>query len=273
MEKGNLPGIAGASLMRKIIDAHIHLDWYNEKDQSTILNKLDEAGVESLVCVSSDVESAEAVLTLSRKDSRVKPAVGYHPEQALPSETELRRLLDLIDKYQDKIVAIGEVGLPYYRRKENPDLELDAYVDLLETFVRKAAELDVPIVLHAIYEDAPLVCDLLEKHGVRRAHFHWFKGDAGTLKRMNDAGFFISVTPDCLYEEEIQELIKTYPLKQMMVETDGPWPFEGPFHGKRTHPKMIHQSIQHIAKLKQLDLNKVYKQLYQNTVEFYDIRK
>ena len=79
---------------------------------------------------------------------------------------------------------------------------------------------------------------------LKKAHFHWFKGDQKTITRMIENGYFISVTPDVCYEKEIRDLVSIYPLEKMMVETDGPWPFEGPFQGQITHPSMIHQSIQ-----------------------------
>ena len=79
----------------------------------------------------------------------------------------------------------------------------------------------MPIVLHAVYEDADIVCDLLEKYKVSRAHFHWFKGSDETMKRMMRNGYYISITPDVLHKEKIRKIVSYYPLEYMMVETDG----------------------------------------------------
>ncbi|WP_117170962.1 TatD family hydrolase [Paraliobacillus sediminis] len=255
--------------MFPIIDAHIHLDLYARTERLKILAEMDQAQVEALICVSNDVHSAEKVMELARRDTRVKPAIGFHPEQFLPTTTEMKMILSQIKQYQHDIIAIGEVGLPYYKRQKEPSLDYGPYVELLEQFIKQAARLDKPIVLHAVYDDAPIVCDLLEKHNLINAHFHWFKGDQQTITRMIDNGYFISITPDCLYEEEIQTIIKSYPLNQMMVETDGPWPFEGSISKEKTHPKMIHQSIEKIAELKQLPISEVYQVVYQNTKTFY----
>lgn len=75
-------------------------------------------------------------------------------------------------------------------------------IDILDLFIQKAVELDKPVALHAIYDDAPVVCDLLEKHSAAKAHFHWFKGDRKTAERMVGNGYFVSVTPDVLYREK-----------------------------------------------------------------------
>ena len=86
---------------------------------------------------------------------------------------------------------------------------------------------------------------------------------------MMENGYYISFTPDLLYEDEIQKIARNYPLSQIMVETDGPWPFEGPFQGKLTHPKMIHETIATLAQLKRYPIEKVYKTIYENTKQFY----
>lgn len=254
-----------------IIDAHIHLDKYSKQDQDSLLQELDDDQVEALVAVSCDLESAKTNLALSHVDRRIKPAIGYHPEQSLPSAATMNSLHSLLWHYQDEIVAIGEAGLPYYSRKKDSSIPLEPYIELLEQFIQLAGKLNKPIALHAVYDDAPIVCDLLEKHSVTNAHFHWFKGDAKTIDRMLQNGYYISITPDVLYEKEIQKLVEAYPLANMMVETDGPWSFKGPFQGKQTRPNMIHESIPKIAAIKKTDSKTVYQQVLNNTKRFYHI--
>ncbi|QGH35481.1 TatD family deoxyribonuclease [Gracilibacillus salitolerans] len=249
-----------------MFDAHIHLDWYQSNEQKKIMNTLE---VNGMIAVSSDLKSCKKVWQLSKQNPSVFPAFGWHPEQPLPTDQEIIQIETMIHENHKQIVAIGEVGLPFYKRKEDPSLDLQAYIDILERFMALAVQYDLPIVLHAVYDDAATVCDLLVKHGVERAHFHWFKGDKATIKRMIEANYMISVTPDCVYEKEIQYLIESYPMELMMAETDGPWPFEGPFQGKMTHPNMIIEVIKQIAKIKQLPMQHVKEQVEQNTKLFY----
>ncbi|WP_267894852.1 TatD family hydrolase [Lentibacillus sp. Marseille-P4043] len=253
----------------QVIDAHIHLDMYGVPDRNRLLKELKHHHVAALIAVSCHLQSAEMNLEFSRIDKRIKPAFGYHPEQELPSDLMLDEIIAFMQRNQEEMVAVGEVGLPYYSRQKNPNLQVDLYLEILELFIQQAVTLDKPIVLHAVYDDAPLVCDLLEKHSVKKAHFHWFKGDYKTIERMQQNGYYISITPDVLYEREIQQLVKHYPLSNMMVETDGPWRFKGPFMGEKTHPKMIHQSVAKIAELKGLNVEEVYCRLYENTSQFY----
>ncbi|MGF6950245.1 TatD DNase family protein [Neobacillus sp. B4I6] len=251
-----------------MIDAHIHLDRYQDEEIKRIV--LDSAHIEALISVSFHLDSSKRNLLLSQKYQKVKPAFGYHPEQTLPSENELNVLLNWMDDHRDEMIAVGEVGLPYYLRQEQ-GISIAPYLEVIEAFISKAKIWDKPIVLHAVYDDAPLVCDLLEKYSVSKAHFHWFKGDQKTIDRMIRNGYHISITPDVVYEQEIQQLVNVYPLELMMVETDGPWPFEGPFAGKMTHPNMMEESIRKIALLKKLSAAEVSDVLHQNTKGFYQL--
>ncbi len=253
-----------------IVDAHIHFDQYNKEQQALIIKEMDDYEITHLIAVSTDLASCEANLALCKKDKRILPAFGFHPEQSVPDEAAGAKLFDWIRENKEAMIAIGEVGLPYYLNKEK-GVSYEPYIELLEKFVTLAAELKLPIVLHAVYGDARIACDLLEKHQVTAAHFHWFKGDPETIDRMIANGYHISITPDVLYEEEIQQLVSHYPLEQIMVETDGPWPFEGPFTGQMTHPKMIKSTIEKIAEIKQEPITLVESKLYENTRRFYRI--
>ncbi len=253
--------------MQPIIDAHIHFDQYTLKEQQGIMKEMEHYQIHSLISVSTNLSSAVENLALYQKDERIKPSFGYHPEQPLPTDEELADLIQFMDKNHQAMVAIGEVGLPYYTNVKS----LEGYLALLEEFFKLAVKWNKPVALHAIYEDAPIVINLLEKYSIQKAHFHWFKGDTKTIQQMVENGYFISFTPDLAYEHEIQKIAATYPLSLTMVETDGPWPFEGPFQGQKTHPKMIHETIRYLAKIKSTHVDEVYRQLYNNTILFYSI--
>lgn len=263
--------------MRNGIDAHIHLERYEKALQEQILQEAERCGIKGLIAVSMDLDSCKRTSELARQFPRVVfPAYGFHPEQELPSQTEQDRLFEWIRQHADEMVAVGEVGLPYYRRQEREErdgsLALAPYIRLLERFIQLSKELDMPIILHAVYEDAAIACDLLEKHQVIEAHFHWYKGPSETTERMISNGYRISLTPDILYEAEIQELATRYPLSLLLAETDGPWPFEGPFTGKMTHPSMIDDVLGKLADIKGLPKAQVEQRVYENTKALYRIR-
>ncbi|MHA6484564.1 TatD family hydrolase [Paenibacillus sp. strain BS8-2] len=259
-----------------VIDAHIHIDLYPVDQQEALLEEARRQQVDAVVAVSMDLNSSMRTRELARRHTGfVHPAYGYHPEQEPPTLEERELLLDWIRERHrgGESFAIGEVGLPYYKRSEavaeGAAFDEEPYIELLECFVALAAELNRPIVLHAVYEDADKVCNLLERYGVRDAHFHWFKGSAETMERMVKAGYLISVTPDVGYEEEIQDVVRRYPLELMMAETDGPWPFEGPYADRETVPAMTRESVIGIAAIKGMDPLETAEKLYLQTRKFY----
>ncbi|MFD0711207.1 TatD family hydrolase [Paenibacillus sp. GCM10027626] len=260
------------------VDAHLHVDLYEQAERGALLENAAADGVTGIVAVSMNLSSSRGNQALAeRYPDLITPAYGFHPEQRLPDKAELAALLDWIRERHaaGERFAIGEVGLPYYTRTEaeakGEEFDESPYLNLLSQFVQLAAELDLPIVLHAVYEDADKALDLLERYQVRYAHFHWFKGSEATVSRMMSNGYMISITPDVVYEEEIQQLVRQYPLELLMTETDGPWPFEGPFAGKRTEPGMVKQVAAAIAELKAVEHSAAAEALLNNALRFYRI--
>ena len=255
-------------MAERLIDAHIHLDHYNDDEIASLLTE----DVEALVSVSMNLESCKRNLALAEKFPKVKPTFGYHPEQPLPTEQEFEQLISWMTVHQEKMVAIGEVGLPYFLRAEQQitPQQYSQYIELLEVFLKLAKKWDKPIALHAVYSDAPVVCNLLEKHSITRAHFHWFKGDRLTTQRMMKNGYFVSLTPEVVMDDQDNlDLVQIYPIDQIMLESDGPWPYEGPFIGKRTCPVMIKESLKKIAEIKELSMDQASSQIRANTKGFY----
>lgn len=250
----------------KWIDSHIHVDQYKDEEKSRLLKEVENSKeIKGLIAVSMNYQSCKETLSLAKKYPFIYPAIGFHPEQQIHKE-ECEQIYQLIEQNAEEIVAIGEVGLPYYLRKEDERIAADSYIAVLKKFIELASKYNLPIVLHAVYEDADIVCDLLEKYKVSRAHFHWFKGSDETMKRMMRNGYYISITPDVLHKEKIRKIVSYYPLEYMMVETDGPWEFQ---EDVITHPRMIREVLKEISSIKNISIDKVAKTIYENTSQFY----
>ncbi|SFJ46056.1 TatD family hydrolase [Thermoflavimicrobium dichotomicum] len=248
-------------------DAHIHLEKYTDTEIDQILR---DPQLEGVLAVSMDLPSSERTLALKRRfPDKIRIACGFHPEQ---EAQEVEPLVRFIQAHADEIDAIGEIGLPYYLHQTNTQMGQSfhylSYTEILRTFLQLAKDLDKPVILHAVYDDAARACDLLEEYGIRRAHFHWIKADPSTLKRMAEHQYYVSFTPDILYKKKTADIAAIYPLSLIMVETDGPWPFEGPFTGMKTTPTMLPEVIQHIAHLRQINPVELEAILLNNVKQF-----
>ncbi|HYA34257.1 MAG TPA: TatD family hydrolase, partial [Candidatus Binataceae bacterium] len=155
-----------------------------------------------------------------------------------------------IDARRESICAIGEVGLPYYGDASRHPGFVAATRARLARFASEAARFDLALCLHCPHEAASEALRIITRAGVRRAVFHWHKSDQATTRAIIAAGYFISITPEVVYRERDRELARTVPLANLLVETDGPWPHDGPFAGKLTEPAMIALSIEAIAEIK-----------------------
>lgn len=89
------------------------------------------------------------------------------------------------------------------------------------------------------------------------------------MKRLAEAGYFISFTPDLLYEPEIEAIARYYPLDLIMAETDGPWPFEGPFARLRTTPLWVEHVIRRLAEIKGVKRERVERMLLEQACAFF----
>ena len=248
----------------KWIDSHIHVDQYKDEEKNRLLKEVENSNeIKGLIAVSMNYQSCKETLSLAKKYSFIYPAIGFHPEQQIHKE-ECEQIYKLIEQNAEEIVAIGEVGLPYYLRKEDESIAVDIH-SCIEKFIELASKYNLPIILHAVYEDADIVCDLLEKYKVSRAHFHWFKGSDETMKRMMKNGYYISITPDVLHKEKIRKIVSYYPLEYMMVETDGPWEFQ---EGVITHPRMIRDVLKEISVIKTYLLIRLQKQYMKIPFDF-----
>lgn len=107
---------------KMLFDTHIHLDQFSDQEIKQILQ---QPNLEGVLAVATDLASCERLLALKERYSNLYIAAGFHPEQALPSESGLEKLFDFIAKNHQKLTACGEVGLPHYLnlKRENPTLD------------------------------------------------------------------------------------------------------------------------------------------------------
>lgn len=254
-------------------DAHLHLEKYSDQEIDQFFC---DDQLEGVIAVSMDLSSSKRTLSLKKKyPGRVFAACGFHPEQ--PARFDQDQWFQFLHTHRDEIDAIGEIGLPYYLerqwRKEGKPFDKAAYLKILQTMLNWADEWDKPVILHGVYEDVSLICDYLEETSLSNVHFHWLKTDPATLKRVEKSGYYVSFTPDLLYNDKTRQVARSYPLERIMVETDGPWPFENKFSGKQTEPSMVLAVLEELANLKKMPLEKVAQKVRENTWQFLRIHE
>ena len=208
--------------------------------------------------------SSQAVVNLSEKYAEVYAAVGVHPNDGLSWDSRtLRRLRELSN--HPKIVAVGEIGLDFYRDRTPKELQIKIFIEQLEL----AAELTLPVIIHsrdAMAEVLEILTDwhkgLVNSHSVladRPGVLHSFSGDEKFAEQTRMLNFFIGITGPVTFRnaKDLQDLVIRLPLQDLLIETDAPFLTPHPRRGKRNEPSNVKLVAEKIAELHQEAYNTV----------------
>ena len=248
-----------------LFDSHLHLDQLSDEN---IQKTLGDSKITGMLAVSTNLKSAKKLLNLKQiYPGKLYIAAGFHPEQPLLNLEEREELFQWIDEHHSSISAIGEVGLPHYSKRENSNLDYAPYIELLERFILIAKKWDLPLNLHIVHNDVDITLELLEKHNIQRAHFHWFKTDEKSFQKFLSTPYFASLTPDILWNSKTQYVAQNLSLNRLMIETDSPWPHEE--FESAVISEQLSAVVKKVAELKSLPLDYVQEQMLLNTQQFY----
>ncbi len=218
-----------------LIDAHAHLDFRQfDSDREAAIDRAREAEVVTIVNVGTDLASSRASIALADQYDTIYATVGFHPHDASKvGPSELDELRDLAAR--PKVVAIGEIGLDYYRDRSPRPAQRQAFADQLAL----AADLDLPVVVHSrdAHEDVEAILD--EYDGV--AILHSYSGGRQRLDRALAKGFYISISGPVTFRNahRLREAVAAVPLDRLLVETDCPFLTPHPHRGKRNEPAYV----------------------------------
>lgn len=255
-----------------MVDTHIHLDADQYADADQLIKRALAAGIEALIVPGVGPDSNARVLALARRfPSIVHPALGFHPEREELTDGDLAETIAALRTERGRICALGEVGLPYYSATAREPAVQEAARIALFRFAQIAAEEDLALIIHAPHETAAVAFDVLRTVGARHAVFHWHKGTAQVTEAILAAGYHVSLTPEVVYRERDRVLAAMVPLDQLLVETDGPWPYSGPFEGQPTEPPMIALAINAIAEVRKQSPESVREATVRNAKRLFRI--
>jgi TatD DNase family protein len=243
-----------------LIDVHCHLDAAAYPDPEVVCQQSRDAGVSAVVAAGMGHASNLQILALHQRfPTQMWAALGFHPERLDATWTELEQVLEQIGAHRDRIVAMGEIGLPHYTRLDGrmSDAQAQQQEARLHTLVQAAARLALPVVLHAPHATAAVALQIVKRYAPPGAVFHWHKSSPETTVAICEAGYYISVTPEVCYRERDRQLVQSVPLRHLLVESDGPWAYDGEFAGQRTTPALVARVSQEIARLKGVSLAEV----------------
>ena len=221
----------------EFIDSHCHLDFPElATDIDAHLERMKAAGVSSAVCVAVTLEDLPRILTLAERHPEVWATVGVHPDYPESSEPSVDELVRLA-KHQ-KVIAIGETGLDYYRLTGDLTWQRERF----RRHIQAAVAINKPLIIHtrASAEDTLAIIQS-EKLPQQPGVMHCFTETYEIARRAVDAGFMISFSGILSFKnaEPLREVARRLPLDCLLVETDAPYLAPVPYRGKMNQPAYV----------------------------------
>ena len=170
-----------------------------------------------------------------------------------------------VEKHASTLAGIGEVGLDYWRAKQETSRARQR--EVLAAIIALARAQNLPLNVHS-RSAGHHTLRFLEQHGARRVLMHAFDGKAGHAREAAQAGFLFSIPPSILRSPQKQKLVRLLPLEALALETDSP--VLGPEKTQRNEPANVRYSLQSIARIKQIEASEVRRQTTQNALRWLD---
>jgi TatD DNase family protein len=251
-----------------LFDSHCHLtDRQFQADLDDVLARAADAGVRRLVTICSDAEDAAAALELAGARDGIWCTAGIHPHAANDARRQdLDRIADLLEA--NKVVAVGETGLDYHYDNAPPGLQRR----LLGHHLQFAADLGLPVVVHSREADEDTIDVIRSVEGEVLGVLHCFAGGADLIEAGIAAGWMVSFSGLITFKNyDGQDLIRTVPREQLLIETDSPYLAPVPHRGKRNEPAFVQEVAAIVGRVCGLEANEVARITTANALRFYGL--
>jgi TatD DNase family protein len=249
----------------KLIDTHCHpqMSQYDGDREEMIKRTLD--GAVGMVCVGVDLESSEKAIELADKYDGIWAAVGLHPNDNLDEEFDSEKYKKLAQN--KKVIAIGEIGLDYYRTPEIEKQEIQK--KRFELQIQMAKELNLPVIMHC-RQAYDIAFEILKNNTIGGVA-HSFTDTWENAEKVFDLGFHIGFNGIITFTEQYDEIVSKSPMDRILIETDAPYLAPVPYRGKRNESLYAIEVAKKIAKLKNVSVAEIVEQTTNNAVKLFKL--
>ena len=256
-----------------IFETHAHYeDKKFDADRVELLSTIKKKNIGKIINVGSTMETSRESVCISRAYEDVYAAIGVHPSEIAEMTEEDLNWLEKTAKEDDKVIAIGEIGLDYYWDKD-PEIQ-----SLQQYWFRRQLELarrvDLPVIIHSRDAAAPTMEILREaaKLGTRGV-IHCYSYSAEQAKEYVKMGYNIGVGGVVTFKNgrKLQETVMEIPMEKILLETDCPYMAPEPFRGKRNDSTLIPYMVAKIAELKGITDKEVEDQTWDNACKLFRV--
>jgi len=243
-----------------LVDSHCHLDRVDlspyEGDFSRLVSETQESGVGHMLCVSIDLESYPAMLSLVEQHPGISVSVGVHPCDFDRREPSIDELVELAT--HPKNVAIGETGLDYFRSEGDLEWQRDRF----RRHIQAARLAQKPLIIHTRESREDTIRILQEEQAADIGGvMHCFTETWEMAQAAMEMGFYISFSGIVTFRnaQELRDVATKVPLDRLLIETDSPYLAPVPFRGKPNQPRYVSKVAETIAELRGMQVEDLVK--------------
>jgi len=252
-----------------LVDTHAHLQWASfDKDREKVISRARKVDVKNIVNIGFDVDGSREAIELAEKHEGLYATVGIHPHNASRlNEHVLNKLRKLSEN--PKVVAIGEIGLDYYRNLSPIEAQKKAF----EAQLFLAEELGLPVVIHDREAHADTLEMLSKFKGKINGIMHCFSGSREMAEQCVKSDFYISFAGPVTFpnSHRLHEIAKWIDLNKILLETDSPWLAPQHMRGKRNEPAFLLFVAKKIAELKGISVDELKEATTENAKEIFHL--
>lgn len=257
--------------LTELIDTHAHLDFPEFAGSiAAAIERAGQAGVVTVVTIGVDMETSRKALRIAESSDRIYASAGIHPHASFSMNTrDLQELEEIASGH--KVVAIGEIGLDYFRDRQPRPIQREC----MASQVRMAVKAAKPVIFHirdAWGDFFQIVAEYAPS--LPPSVMHCFSGDWTVARKCLDLGFYLSVPGVITYPkaQSLQDVVRRAPLDRLLVETDSPYLAPVPYRGKTNEPAFVIHTAKKIAECRKESFEKVAAYTTQNARVVFKIR-
>lgn len=249
------------------IDSHCHLDRLRDPAEQ-VIERATSAGVDGLITIGTDLASSATAVGYASRHPQVWATVGIHPHDATAFDASAAAQIEALAG-RDRVVAIGETGMDFYRDHAEPAVQQTAFAEQIAI----AKRLRLPLVMH-IREAFDAVVQVLEEVGPPETLiFHCFSGDEHQAARAVQMGGFVSFAGNVSFKnaQSLRDAASTVPLDRLLVETDSPFLAPVPHRGKPNEPAFVPLVGAAVAQAMNKPVEKVAEATARNAIKAFGL--
>ena len=249
-----------------LIDTHCHLnDEAFASNVCEIVNNAKARGIKKMVVIGYNEISSFKAVEIANQYEGIYAAIGVHPSDVLKEDNDLSWIYELAKN--EKVVAIGEIGLDYYWDKSYNDLQIEWFIKQIKI----ANELKLPIVVHC--RDANQECfDIIKEYGKGKGVIHCYSGSYEMAKEYIKLGYFLGIGGVITFKNShLGETVARVGLEKIVSETDSPYLAPVPYRGMTNEPAYIYEIVKKISDVVNISFEEVEKKIEENVKILFNI--